>query len=382
MWRLLCGGNITNWDLKIKIKNMRLSSYSNIGKRELNEDFITYRTMIYVLCDGVGGEENGEVASRFVAEKFADYFDKERVEIADISLIQDALKRIQIELNDRLSLFPYEHGMGTTIAAILFVKGAVFLIHIGDSRIYYIRPSEGNYWHTTDHSVITELINSGLINEKEARTHPMKNRITRAIQSNFNGKTALADIKYLPDVQAGDLLFLCSDGVLEGLSESALLEILCNRKGSVIEKINKVKHACMGVSSDNNSALLLEVESDDGFALNQENDIVWKKISFEKSENLSGDVMDFSDQGLFHIGSLKTNNNSKPALSRISRIISIAIVTFLILIIATYTFSFCRRQKTAISNSINQHATETLINRSKNISDPHSIKVEASPKSL
>jgi len=226
---------------------MRLSFYTDIGKRELNEDYITYRENIYVLCDGVGGAQHGEVASRFVAEKMAEYIEKEIFNaVSNSSSIQDVLKKIQIELNERLTFFPDENGMGTTLAAILINKGHAYAIHIGDSRIYYVRPSERSFWCSTDHSVVSELISSGIITEDEARNHPMKNRITRAIQSNFEMKTTKAEINCFSEIEVGDLIFICSDGVLESISGNVLLETLYDQNYTIDEKIDKVRYACKG----------------------------------------------------------------------------------------------------------------------------------------
>jgi protein phosphatase len=323
---------------------MKSSSYSDIGKRELNEDFITYRPNIYVLCDGVGGADHGEVASRFVAEKLVDYFERFGDDaFYGNTFIQDILKRIQVELNDRLRSFPNEKGMGTTLAAILINHGSTYIFHIGDSRVYYIRPSERSFWCTTDHSVVSELINSGLITTEEALTHPMKNRITRAIQSNTNSKTTKAEVNFMPNIKIGDLIFLCSDGVLESLTVPLLIEILCNQELTIEEKINEVKTACLGISNDNNSALLLEVETSDEFFSSQKFEICFPSIELSKIDFLPDDKNKFFMNCSFYIDSMKNRNESRQATNKILYVLSIAIITFLILIVAGATISFFRR---------------------------------------
>jgi len=252
---------------------MILSSYSEIGKREINEDYIAFHNNIFVLCDGVGGAEHGEIASKFVAEKLVEYFDR----FGDNSfygnpIIQDILLKIQIELNNRLKLYPAEIGMGTTLAAVLINQGSAYVFHIGDSRVYYIRASNRTFWCTTDHSVVSELINSGVITEVEALTHPMRNRITRAIQSNSGSKTAKAEINIMSEMKTGDIIFICSDGVLEAIEESILLEVLINQELSIDEKINIIRQVCLGIYNINNSALLLKIEHSDEIISNQKLD--------------------------------------------------------------------------------------------------------------
>lgn len=344
---------------------MKLSSYTEIGKRELNEDFISHRSGIYVLCDGVGGEEKGEVASRFVAEKLTDCFGENDGDLIVKALIQNALKRIQLELNARIASNPEELGMGTTLTAALFSKGKAFLIHIGDSRIYYIRPSEDIFWRTTDHSVTAELVMSGMISEEEARNHPMRNRITRAIQSNIYGKTSKADINCVPNIKVGDLIFLCSDGVLETFSESDLLEILVNQQNTIDEKIIEIKRSCMGISNDNNSALLIEVEPEDEILTNQGDEIDWQKIKIFGKESLDDKNMEFQSNGPVNIICQKPDAVPRSVNFRIFNIASIAIATFLILIIATYTFTFCQRHKTIRTKSSDGSKSDVTMKQEK-----------------
>ena len=106
-----------------------------------------------------------------------------------------------------------------------FHSGGCLLAHIGDSRIYHIRPSERYIFHTRDHSLINDLYDIGEITLEEMKTSKQKNVITRAMQPNLERRPK-ADIKHITDIRPGDYFFMCSDGMLEETDDSDLLNIL------------------------------------------------------------------------------------------------------------------------------------------------------------
>lgn len=334
---------------------MIFSHYTDIGKRELNEDFISFGSNAFVLCDGVGGETKGEVVSRFTAERLADYFENNCSDIFTQSKIQDILDLIQQEINDRLILYPEENGMGTTLAAVLLQNHKLFLIHIGDSRIYFIRSKENLFWRTTDHSVVAELILAGIITEEDSRTHPMRNRITRAIQANSKGKLTKADIELMVTIQSGDLVFACSDGILETIEESTLLEFLSNQNDSVEEKIAKIKDACQNKSMDNNSAFLIEFESEDEYSLDQKSNPEYLNEGlFIRITNDSESEFNITDPG-------KIEFQDPPMILKQPKRKGINILVFVFailitIIIAAFTFSFFQRTRKSEKRNRPAHA--------------------------
>lgn len=341
---------------------MKFSHYSDIGKRELNEDYVAYSAQVFALCDGVGGETKGEIVSRIVADKFVEYIEEKSAETITQSSIQKVLERIQLEINNRLILYPEENGMGTTLASVIYSNQKLFLIHVGDSRIYFIRPSESTFWKTTDHSVVADLIFAGIITEAESRTHPMRNRITRAIQANSAGRLVRADIELIPEVRPGDLVFACSDGVLEGIQEPHILEILCSVEISVEERIDKIKKACQNKSIDNNTAFLIEFGSEETYSIPVDSNQEYLcKDSYIRFENES--TTEFSKKNSDEPGINDLSNSENEIKSQGISLFSVAIASLLILIIASFTFSFCQRKK----NSKDRNQTIQLPNNPEEV---------------
>lgn len=237
------------------------------GKRQNQEDSIyppkgkaNTQTPYFMVCDGMGGHENGEVASGTVCKSFATYLHAIPVEDFNLSVFEAALTFAYDELDkiDRSS--GHESKMGTTLAFLHLSGEQAFLAHIGDSRIYQLRSQEGKMriiYKTEDHSLINELLKAEIITPEEAENHPKRNVITKAIQPRLE-KRNKATIHQTTDVRAGDYFFLCSDGVLESINEDKLTEILSS-PASDEEKMQTIRQLCETNSKDNYSAYLVPV---------------------------------------------------------------------------------------------------------------------------
>ncbi|MBD5273214.1 MAG: hypothetical protein HDS42_08150, partial [Bacteroides sp.] len=138
--------------------------------------------------------------------------------------------------------------------------------HIGDSRIYHIRPSlydakskrGGIIYQSSDHSLVNDLLKAGEIDEEEARNFPQKNVITRAMQPQLE-KRYKADIYTFDDIRGGDYFFLCCDGILEQLSNEKLCEILADKDLNDTQKLTEIKNICDGNTRDNYSCWLIPI---------------------------------------------------------------------------------------------------------------------------
>jgi protein phosphatase len=258
---------------------MKIASYSHIGQRENNEDYVKSSSSVCLVCDGMGGYLKGEVASRLIAEGIHKYFNLLKLSEVTEDDIREIIITVQNDLNNRLTEYPNEENMGTTLASVFFTKKKIVIAHIGDSRVYYIKPEKGVFWRTSDHSVVQELINSGIINEDEARTHKKKNIITKAIQANNDGITQTADFSIITDCCAGDLIFLCTDGVNETFNDRDIVGLLSDKTKSIDEKIKHIQDRCLGSSSDNNSAIIIELEKRDSFSHKADSQVNWISIS-------------------------------------------------------------------------------------------------------
>lgn len=314
---------------------MKIISYSDPGSRKNNEDFIVDGDFVFVLCDGVGGIAKGEVASRFVASTVVQKM--QGVERSDISeqFVQNLIAAVQNELNLYLTDHPDCYGMGTTLCAVFISENEVLVAHIGDSRVYFIKPDERKFWRSTDHSVVAELVRSGILKEKDAKEHYLSNQITRAIQAIPELELPKADITSLDNFKIGDLLFLCSDGVNEAVEDVELVQILCNTKLSAKSRLELIQNKCLRLSSDNNSAILLEFESEDQIDAGSDDHLNWNVLAEGNSI-----VKPFLKKESSKSSQPVEDNWSSNSIEK--RIIKIAIYTLIILFIALVTFTMIK----------------------------------------
>lgn len=218
----------------------------------------------FVVCDGVGGSEKGEVASRTVCSAFGKALaGRDWSSLFTVTDFEKALDFAFSELK-RVST-PENKGMATTLTFVAFHSGGCFIAHIGDSRVYYVRPGAGIVYRTEDHSLVNALVRAGVITEKEAETHPDRNVITRSVcVPGEEQERSSATVVNITDVRKGDYVFMCSDGVLKRLSDDRLVELLSSDRSDA-EKCAQI--ASMSVDSDdNNTAYLVSVGGVEGAA--------------------------------------------------------------------------------------------------------------------
>lgn len=250
------------------IKIRKPLCFSEIGRKDNQEDYLfpavaDVDSRVFILCDGMGGHDNGEVASMTAGSTLGEFLTScSKIDIptfeAGLEKAYDALDSIDTNSAKK---------PGTTMVSLCLNEDDYLVAHIGDSRIYHIRPSlynpetkrGGILYQSSDHSLVNDLLKAGEIDEEEARTFPQKNVITRAMQPHLQ-KRYKADIYMFDDIQGGDYFFLCSDGILEQLSNDHLCEILASEKLTDEEKIAKIKSVCDGNTRDNYTCWLIPVD--------------------------------------------------------------------------------------------------------------------------
>ena len=291
----------------------RISAYSihELGQRSNQEDSIyppysekPSNGSLFILCDGMGGHAAGEVASKAVCDAMSKYIEEHPREddLFDEEDFKAALSAAYDALDARDT--GDEKKMGTTLTFAKFHEGGCFTAHIGDSRIYHIRPSEKRILHVTrDHSLVNKLIDLGEMTVEEAKSSRQKNVITRAMQP--NQERSKADCCNLTDLKVGDYLYICSDGMLEEMEDRELVNILSLSQPDT-KKIGIIKGATKD-NKDNHSALLIRI-----LPLNEEIPI--------KTDNASS-----------------RDEQDKPCLSK-SRFLLLIVVALLLLIIFIYLF--------------------------------------------
>jgi PPM family protein phosphatase len=187
-------------------------------QRRANEDSLLARAPLFVVADGMGGAQAGEVASRLAVESF-------QAGLADASAPEEALAELTREANSRIHELSHSHaeqaGMGTTLTAIYVGERDVSIAHVGDSRAYRFRGGE-LLRLTDDHSLVDELLRQGRLTPEEAVEHPQRSVITRALGP--EGAVEVDTRSY--SARDGDVYLLCSDGLTTMVSEDRLAELL------------------------------------------------------------------------------------------------------------------------------------------------------------
>lgn len=231
----------------------------------------------FILCDGMGGHDAGEIASATVCESMGnsilkDGHDEEGIFTDDD--LRNAIAAAFSALDKKDS--GAEKKMGTTMTFLKLHNNGATIAHMGDSRVYQIRPGEtGNdtriLFETEDHSLVNDLIKIGELTKEEARTSKQKNVITRAMQPNMDRKPK-PDIKHITDIKAGDFFYMCSDGMLEQ-EDMANGESLKNIFSNIVESDEKRVKILVGATKhnkDNHTALIIHIEDIEDEAVKSE----------------------------------------------------------------------------------------------------------------
>jgi protein phosphatase len=250
---------------------LKACGLSDVGMtRTHNEDCfeIDHGRHLFVVADGMGGHSHGEIASRIAVETIRDFVDKS----ADLDATwpthyDPALKRHSNALISAIRL-AHDHvlsaigkdaalqGMGTTVAGFLVQDDLAAVAHVGDSRIYRLRGGQMELL-TQDHTWVNEQVVAGFLSEEQARVHPLKNVVTRALGGDSEVQVDLREVQLEP----GDLYLLCSDGLTSMLPDSRIQELLESGRG--LEEICRrlVEEANHRGGVDNVTVVLLRVEA-------------------------------------------------------------------------------------------------------------------------
>jgi protein phosphatase len=247
---------------------VEVAAKTNVGcVRTNNEDNLGYdsRYGIYVVCDGMGGQAAGEVASKIGVDTVLTYFREaakthkyppvgEQVEgVSDRANRLGSAIRLANEAIYQAAVKHVAHsGMGATIVSVLVDSGFFSVGHAGDSRIYLVR--QGTLQQITrDHSLVMEQVRRGLITLEEANASEMQNIIIRALGPEEKVVPDLDDMMALP----GDILLLCSDGLTRHVPDDSLLEIIQGTVTLQLMADRLIEAAREGGGSDNITCLVI-----------------------------------------------------------------------------------------------------------------------------
>lgn len=233
------------------------ATINRIGARDNLEDFIFSANLpggktALIVCDGVGGQSKGEVASETVARGVADYLMDNG---GTAETIQQAVTYAEGRMDQYLQAHPEGEGMATTLVLLLLDEQHGLSAHIGDSRLYHIRAGE-ILFRTRDHTYTNDLVASGYLTAEEALNDRRKNYLTHAIQGSSEPEEAEIDL--IEDIRPGDYFLLCTDGIFEGIDED-FLQRKCLPEADPHQLATDIETECLVRAQDNFSAIIVKM---------------------------------------------------------------------------------------------------------------------------
>ena len=238
---------------------MKTFSKTDIGrKREMNQDFVYTSEQpvgilpnLFLVADGMGGHNAGDYASKFTVETL----------VALIGEYQsrdpkDVLSRAILETNRRLFFNASSDdaliGAGTTLVALTVYPGRAIVANVGDSRLYVI--NNGIRQITKDHSLVQEMVQRGEMNERDARRHPDKNIITRAIGADESVMIDFFDL----NLRKGDQILMCTDGLSNMLDDEEIRLTMEQERDPAGQAMRLVEKANENGGMDNISVVIID----------------------------------------------------------------------------------------------------------------------------
>ena len=233
---------------------INVAAATDIGLvRDHNEDAYLVQEPLYVVADGMGGHLGGEVASATALETIA------RI-VADegIGALTDAVRQANRAVYERQATDVEVAGMGTTLTGVALEGSRLTIAHVGDSRAYLLRGGKLRLL-TQDHSLVGEMVREGNLTEAQARVHPRRSALTRAL--GISGDIEV-DAFEVP-VQAGDRIMLCTDGLSGMIEDRRLQDIL--KDGEAAETCaTLVSEAIANGGLDNVTAVIIDLVAEEG----------------------------------------------------------------------------------------------------------------------
>ena len=237
---------------------MKTFSVTHVGqRRKINQDYVFASEAavgrlpnLYIVADGMGGHNAGDFASRFVVNTVKELLEKSD-ETDVVIAISDAVQKANMLLREEALKKEELAGMGTTIVIATIVDNVVHVANVGDSRLYLL--SEADFVQITeDHSLVELMVRIGQITKEEARVHPDKNVITRAI--GVAGEVQIDFFEF--ELRENDIILMCSDGLTNMVEDWELQQILCTDK-SVEERGQELVDVANDHGGKDNIAVIL-----------------------------------------------------------------------------------------------------------------------------
>jgi len=244
------------------VTQLRAGGVTDVGRmRQVNQDtpLLADNVQLWAVADGMGGHNGGEVASDLAVKALAEHFGRQG---RDLEALMEAAAAANAAVNDAAQDDPELRGMGTTLVAIARTDDdELAYVNIGDSRIYLFRDGELSRL-TVDHSLVEEMVREGTITPEEARSHPRRTVVTRALGiepwARFDGNTIVP--------YTGDRFLLCSDGLFNEVDDERIASVLRRLADPADAASELVRLANEGGGRDNITVVVVDVVDDGGRA--------------------------------------------------------------------------------------------------------------------
>ena len=239
---------------------MKAYSITDIGeRRKINQDYVFCSETavgqlpnLFIVADGMGGHNAGDYASRFCVEFFTQRI-KESELTSPVSMIAAALAKTNEALLSKAKEQIDLEGMGTTFVAATIFDKEMYVANVGDSRLYVI--SKEMKQITVDHSLVEAMIKTGELDRSEARSHPNKNIITRAVGANETLEPDFFEVS----LEEGDAVLICSDGLTNMLEDETIEQIIRDNDNLEDAVSTLVRYANQNGGKDNIAIIIIKV---------------------------------------------------------------------------------------------------------------------------
>lgn len=234
-------------------------------RRSNNEDacYVLKRDKVFIVADGVGGNNSGELASKTCVDEIAKYVESHDLrQLQNESEIQTYFEKCIRDVNFKVLELSQRHeenrGMATTVVTAYLHEGTLYIVNVGDSRAYILR-NDVLTQITEDHTYVNSLVKAGLITEEEAECHENRNMITRAVGADHRVE---ADFFIVP-VMAGDRILICTDGLHGEVGIKDMTSIM--KKSETMTNICEelLETAKLRGGNDNITMVVVEVTEED-----------------------------------------------------------------------------------------------------------------------
>lgn len=233
-------------------------SITDIGiRRKLNQDYVFTSEIsignldnLFIVADGMGGHNAGDYASKYTVRTIVEEVGRAKEETT-VTILENAIKKANVHIRTKANEVEDYNGMGTTVVAATIEGDVLTVANVGDSRLYVINSDEIKQI-TRDHSLVEEMIRMGGLAREQARSHPDKNIITRAIGAQDDVDVDFFHVR----LEKGDMILMCSDG-LTNMVEDEEIRLILNGQRDIVEKAQRLVFAANENGGKDNIAVVL-----------------------------------------------------------------------------------------------------------------------------